>query len=204
LPRFIGVDLTSSDKRRSTYALLDTDLRVISICDLRTDAAIIAAIRLHRPDLVAIDAPLSRPKNPQRGRDCERELNRRKIHIFPTTNKSFIKRLNSRGIKLKKALEKLRFKVIEVYPYASATVLWSKGKPVPKKTKPEGIAWFRQQLRREIPYTKPYKKLNHDECDAIIAAYTAYLKHQKKTERIGYRDEGIIYIPCRQRIRSPV
>jgi predicted nuclease with RNAse H fold len=177
--------------------LLDTELRIISICDVRTDAAIIAAIRLHRPDLVAIDAPLSRPRNPRKGRHCERLLNKRKIHVFPTTNKSFIKRLRSRGIRLKKEIEKLRVKVIEVYPYASAAVLWSRGKPVPKKTKPEGIAWFRQQLRREIPYTKPYDKLNHDECDAIIAAYTAYLKHQRKAERIGYIDEGLIYIPRR-------
>ena len=44
--------------------------------------------------------------------------------------------------------------------------------------------------------TTPYAgELNHDMCDAAIAAYTAFLYSQGKTELCGEPEEGTICLP---------
>ncbi|GAG32959.1 unnamed protein product, partial [marine sediment metagenome] len=35
----------------------------------------------------------------------------------------------------------------------------------------------------------------HDELDAIVAAYTAYLRGQGQAEAVGDPQEGVIYVP---------
>ncbi len=93
--------------------------------------------------------------------------------------------------------------MIEIYPYASKVRLW--GKRIPKKTSTEGLECLKAHLAGIIPDLAQHTaKLDHDLCDAAIAGYTAYLHFQGKTEPIGDPDEGLIYIPCRQRSASPV
>jgi len=205
---FAGIDLTSSFKKASAYALLEADLRIGSLKSLSTDSEIIAAIERDRPTLVAIDAPLSLPRglcclnldclcqpaSSGKGRLCERELARQRIPCYFTTKKSIIKEMVERAIKLNKELPTRGYEVIEIYPYASKIRLW--GKRMPKKTSAEGLEYLKIHVTRIIPDLALHRaKLDHDLCDAVIAAYTAYLHYQGKTEPIGDPDEGLIYVP---------
>lgn len=205
---FAGIDLTSSSKKPSAYALLKDDSTISYLRHLYTDAEIISEIERHKPTLAAIDAPLSLPEglcclnqgcqckpiSEVKGRLCERELARMGIPCYFTTKRSIIKEMVYRAIALKKELLACGCGVIEVYPYASKVRLW--GKPIPKKTTPNGLRFLVEHLGIVIPDIIRYQaKLDHDLSDAVIAAYTAYLHHQRKTEAIGDPTEGLIYIP---------
>jgi len=208
LPTFAGIDLTCKPNKPSAYALLGADLRVLSLDFLHTDSNIIAAVERDQPTLVAIDAPLSLPRGlcclkedchcqpafKAKGRLCERELARQGIPSYFTTKKSIIGEMVNRAIGLKTELLGRGYEVIEIYPYASKVRLW--GKPPFKKTTPKGLRFLIDRLSFTIPDIVKYEaKLNHDLCDAAIAAYTAYLRHQGQTEPIGDKAEGLIYIP---------
>ena len=214
---FAGIDLTFSPEKASAYALLGADLRIHSLKSLSTDSEIIAAIERDRPTLVAIDAPLSLPKglcclnedclcqpaSSGKGRLCERDLARQGIPCYFTTKKSIINEMVYRAIDLKQEFRARGLEVIEVYPYASKVRFW--GKSIPKKTSAQGLEYLKVHLTGIFPDLAQHRaKLDHDRCDAVIAACTAYLYSQGKTEPIGDPDEGLIYIPCRQRGRSPV
>ena len=43
-------------------------------------------------------------------------------------------------------------------------------------------------------------EFNHDLCDAAIAAYTAYLHYQGKTELCGEPEDGAICLPFLDRV----
>lgn len=159
-------------------------------------------------ELVAIDAPLSLPKGlccleetgscqpaaQGKNRLCERELRKQGISIFPTTKKTFIKELIYRGIRLKAELESRGYAVIEVYPYASKVRLF--GKSLPPKSKPAGLLSLRWHISQLLPGVAPYvDEFNHHLCDAAIAAYTAFLHSQGKTELCGEPGEGEICLP---------
>jgi len=162
---------------------------------------------------VAIDAPLRLPKGlccleescscqPQagvKGRSCERELAKLGIPCYFTTKKSIIKAMVYRGIRLKTELQSMGYEVIEVYPYASKVRLW--GKPIPPKQKPIGLAFLKQHISYLLPNIATYVNgFNHDMCDAAIAAYTAYLHYQGKTELRGEPEEGAICLPFLDRM----
>ena len=84
--------------------------------------------------------------------------------------------------------------MIEVYPYAGKVTMW--GKRIPEKKSAQGLEYLKVHLTGIIPHLVHHKaNLDHDLCDAVIAAYTAYLHYQGKTEPIGDPEEGIIYIP---------
>lgn len=203
---FVGIDLTSSSKKPSAYAALDAALGVIGLGFLGADSEVINAIDKIEPLIVAIDAPLSLPKGlccleetcpcrevlPSKGRACERELARLGIPCFFTTKKSIIKEMVYRAIALKQRLS--RYNVIEIYPYASKVRLF--GKPIPSKLKPAGIEVLRALVTDLVPDLIPKAAgLNHDLCDAVIAAYSAYLYYQGMAEPVGDPGEGQIFIP---------
>jgi predicted nuclease with RNAse H fold len=86
------------------------------------------------------------------------------------------------------------FAVIEVYPYASKVRLF--GRPIPKKTTPEGKVWLHQRLEVLVPDLANYQgSLTHDELDAAVAAYTALLRDRDLTEEVGDPAEGRICLP---------
>jgi predicted nuclease with RNAse H fold len=134
-----------------------------------------------------------------KGRDCERELARSGIPCYFTTKKSIIKTMVYRGIGLKTELESMGYEVIEVYPYATKLRLF--GRNIPKKTTPAGLAFLKQRICQLLPNIAPYVGgFNHDMCDAAIAAYTAFLYSQGKTELCGEPEEGTIYLPFLDRV----
>jgi len=167
----------------------------------------------HQPELVAIDAPLSLPKGlccleescpcqptaQGKGRSCERELAKQGIGLFRSTKKSIIKDMVYRGIRLKAELEIMDYEVIEVYPYASKVRLF--GRDIPRKTTPAGLAFLKQHISHLLPDIVHYiDEFNHDMCDAAIAAYTAFLHYQGKTELCGEPEEGAIWLPFLDRM----
>ncbi len=205
---FVGIDLTSSQKKPTACVALDEELH-LAWCDFPlSDARIIAAIAHRQPRLVAIDAPLGLPKGlccleegcpcqprlSSKGRICERELSRRGIPCYYTTKKSIIKNMVYRAIGLKDEITARGYEVIEVYPYATKVRLF--GRHIPKKITPEGLAFLKERLAALMPHLIPYlERFNHDLCDALLAAYTAYLYAKGEIEGLGDPEEGVIFIP---------
>ena len=210
---FLGIDLTSAEAKPSACLGLDRELHLIYSGFLFQDSDILEVVTRHGFEVVAIDAPISLPAGlccleescscqPQagvKGRSCERELARLGIPCYFTTKKSIIKAMIYRGIRLKTELESMGYEVIEVYPYASKVRLW--GKPIPPKPKPTGLSFLKQHISRLLPNIAPYVDgFNHHLCDAAIAAYTAYLHNQGKTELCGEPEEGAICLPFLDRV----
>jgi len=208
LDGFLGIDLTSAEAKPSACLGLDRELHLTYSGFLYQDSDILKLVSRHGFELVAIDAPLSLPKGlccleescfcqPRggvKGRSCERELARQGIPCYFTTKKSIIKAMVYRGIRLKTELESMGYEVIEVYPYASKVRLFGEG--LPAKSKQAGLTLLKQQISHLLPSIAPcIEGFNHDMCDAAIAAYTAFLHSQGKTELCGEAEEGTICLP---------
>ena len=205
---FLGIDLTSVEAKPSACVGLDRELDLIYCGFSHQDSDILTVVSRHSFELVAIDAPLSlpeglccleescscQPKAEVKGRSCERELAGLGIPCYFTTKKSIIKAMVYRGIRLKTELEAMGYEVIEVYPYASKVRLF--GRNIPAKSKTAGLAFLKRHISRLLPHISAYiDEFNHDLCDAAIAAYTAFLHWQGKTQLIGDAEEGAIWLP---------
>ncbi|MDI6708284.1 MAG: DUF429 domain-containing protein [Candidatus Thermoplasmatota archaeon] len=173
----LGIDLAGKEKNKTGICILDGNVPKTFV--LHTDSEIIECVKATKPDIVAIDAPfLLKPKI----RKCDREL--KKYGAFAPIMKS-MHELSKRGYLLAKELEKLNFKVIEVFPTASAKILgiYSKDLAVAKRNLSElGLI-----LKNKI-FTK-------HELDAIISAYTGALYLRNLTEDVGDAVEGTIVVP---------
>jgi predicted nuclease with RNAse H fold len=210
-PTFFGIDLTSTEAKPSACVGLDGKSRLVYLGFLAKNSDIIALADFYSPQIVAIDAPLSlplglccldedcscRPKLSTKNRQCDRELRRKGIPCYPTTKKTFIKDLIYRGIDLKASISrqvKQAGQVIEVYPFASKVRLF--GASMPRKTTKQGMRFHRDKLAHILPSLRPYLGImDHDLCDAAVAAYTGLLYHQDKVETLGIDEEGLIFIP---------
>ena len=205
---YLGLDLTTSEKKASACAVLDDRGRLAYCGLLATDAEIREWALGLSPAALGIDCPLGlpaglccleeehscTPRSNLKGRECERELARRGIGCYFTTKRSIIKRMVYRGIALSKALTEHGLSVLEVYPYAAKVGLW--GKPLPKKTSRSGKRFVQEQLERLVPGVASWQgQLTHDHHDAILAAYTAYLDGRGETERLGNEEEAFIVMP---------
>jgi len=210
-PTFFGIDLTSTEAKPSACLGLDSKSQLVYLGFLTENRDIVALLNFYSPQVVAIDAPLSlplglccleescpcKPKSPRKNRQCEHELRQQGIPCYPTSKRTFVKDLIYRGIELKTRIGcevKQVGQVIEVYPFASKVRLF--GKNIPRKTTKQGISFSRDKLEDILPDLKPYSNmLEHDFCDAAVAAYTALLHYQKKVYVLGNSEEGVIVIP---------
>jgi len=208
----IGIDLTTSPKKKTACAVLDAELHLQDWVLLGSDEEIAAFVEAHRPALVAIDAPLSlplglccleegcscQPVSPRKGRQCERELSALGIGCYYTTKRSIIKGMVYRGIRLKAGLEKQGHTVIEIYPYASKVRLFG---PLPRKTTVAARRALQEGLQCLIlSVPSPQEDLlSHDALDALLAAYTGFLYHCDRTEALGDSSEGLLHIPIRRK-----
>jgi predicted nuclease with RNAse H fold len=187
---------------------LDDELQVVYLGFLGTDSDIVSVVDLYSPEVVAIDAPLSLSlglsrldedlpcliSTKKKGRACERELAQLGIPCYFTTERSIIKKMVCRGIELKNRLCHGGSKVIEVYPYASKVRLF--GKHIPRKTTPLGTAFLREHLKNMLPSLERHLTLlDHNLCDAAMAAYTASLYCRDNADAVGNEQEGLIFIP---------
>jgi predicted nuclease with RNAse H fold len=210
-PTFFGIDLTSTEAKPSACVGLDSRSQLVYLGFLTKNRDMVALLGFYSPQVVAIDAPLSlplglccldegcpcQPRSSRKNRQCDQELRRQGIPCYPTTKKTFIKDLIYRGIELKTSIGhelKQASQVIEVYPFASKVRLF--GKTVPRKTTKPGMSFLRDKLGDTLPGLKPYlHMLDHDLCDAAVAAYTGLLHHRNRAEALGDCEEGLICIP---------
>lgn len=182
--KVMGIDLSASERRDSGVCLMD-NLRVRTFRAKR-DEEIIALVRKFRPKLVAIDAPLSLPLSNEGLRQCDRELLKRGVRVFPVNFRA-MKQLTERGIRLKALLEAEGFKVIEVFPGGAQDVLG-----LPRKR--NNLAGLREGLRQlGLRGVKP--DATHDEIDAVTAAYVGWLYLNGLAELISDGQGGGIVMP---------
>jgi predicted nuclease with RNAse H fold len=189
---YVGLDLTDPSARKPRpcdVAILDSSLR----CTFSTwdyddrGASIVPVSVLGRSFILAINGPqgLAKAKDAT-ARQCERELNTqvktpyalpakfspgfvegsvKLFHRLVTTGGRF-RLLGMDGVSSKDV------NLLEVYPGSAWKVLSSKR--LPAKTKEEGKQARRvllEELGIQFLYSDP---LNHDQLDAVIAAWTAY------------------------------
>jgi len=205
---YLGIDPTCGPQRPSAFAVLGDQGRLHDLGLVGEDDDILALASRWRPRYLAIDAPLSLPEgmcclegscpcapaSPDGIKAAEHALLKEGIGLFRTTKRSIIKAMVYRAIGLRRALEEQGYAVMEVYPYASKVRLF--GRPIPKKTTKAGRHWLRRRLESLVPGLREHEgRLGHDELDAIVAAYTAYLRDQGQAEAVGDPQEGVIYVP---------
>lgn len=187
-----GIDLAGVAHRPSGWCLLKGLKAETAL--LYSDEEILACVRKEKPELVAIDAPLTLPpgresisqKSRFHLRPCDEELKRRKIPFFPITLGP-MRSLTERGIKLRHVLEEEGFKVIEIYP-GGAQDIWK----IPRVK--HSLSGLRRGLRR-LGISGLGSDATGHELDAATAALVGLLLLQGKTEVYGNFAQGAIIMP---------
>lgn len=185
----VGIDLAGSEKRPTGLSILAG--KQVEVFIVYTNKRIIETVKKVRPELIAIDAPLSLPKgrksidekNNIHFRECDLELRRLRIRFFPITLGP-MRMLTKRGMKLKKKLKTLKTKVIEVYPGATYDIYGVK-----RKNKKDIITWIKK-MGFFFNNTQP----TYDELDAVTCAITGALYLKGRAACIG-KEDGNIIIP---------
>src|SRR4030067_3321998 len=168
----VGLDLAGVETRPTGFCLLRQMTAKTSL--VYTDTEILKMIRRYRPDIVAIDAPLSLPpsrrsieeKTSMHLRECDKELLKRRIRFFPVTLGP-MRKLTARGIVLRETLQAQGFKVIEVYPGGAQDILH-----IPRKQ--QGLALLKTGLEK-LGIKGLTEELSDHELDAVTCAYVGKL-----------------------------
>ncbi|MGA8664650.1 MAG: DUF429 domain-containing protein [Thermoplasmata archaeon] len=202
----VGLDLAGSPRRTTGFCCLGRGLRAETQA-LHTDEEIRAAIRVAKPDVVAIDAPLFLPlgrstiedRSGPHLRGCDRELLRLGIRFFPVTLGP-MRMLTSRGMRLRAELADAGIRAIECYPGA-AQDLWG----IPRKQ--AGNAALRRGLETlGVGGDLRRPDLTHDELDAVTCALVGRDFLRGDFLAIGRTEEGVMVLPsqvaCRRRYRA--
>jgi len=194
--KVVGIDLTSSEKKASGFAVLSgTKVETMTVL---TDDEMIKRISDIKPSVISIDSPLSLPegrccidKNCECSkygimRQCELLLRHFGIGVYPCLIDSMVG-LTSRGMNLTKRLHGLGFNVIESYPGVAQDLLH-----IPRKRKGldhllNGIKNFGIEGIRE--------NITHDEADAITSALVGYFYLDNKYVGMGNEKEGYLIVP---------
>lgn len=197
--RIVGIDLTGSEKRASGWCLLTG--REAEVDSKLSDAELIEATVNVSPHLVSIDSPLCLPAgrrsvgddDPGRAefgimRECERELKRRGVNVYPCLIPS-MQKLTERGIRLARLLRERGIPVIESYPGAAQDIM-----RIPRKG--AGSEWLRMGLQ-EFGIVGDYErgKVTHDELDAITSALVGTFHLAGMSEALGTDQEAPLIVP---------
>ena len=188
----LGVDLAGVPHRPTGMCVL-RDLKASTFLSY-SDAEILECAEKEKPDLITIDAPLNLPpgrktiedRNGKHYRVCDLELRRRKIPFFPITLGP-MRVLTVRGIELRGELERMGFRVVEMYP-GGAQDIWG----IPRARRDlEGLRKGLQRL--DIKGLK--KDISDHELDAATGALVGLLFLQDKAEVYGNFTDGAILMP---------
>ncbi len=192
-PLIIGIDLAGVERKPSGVCLLRRSRVATTL--LYSDEEILEYIRRHRPSLVAVDAPLHLPPGRRsideadgmHFRPCDEELRRRRIPFFPITLGP-MRALTSRGVNLRKTLEKEGIRTVEIYP-GGAQDIWG----IPRARRdPKGL---RKGLVR-LGLKGLRKDATDHELDAATGALVGQLFLEGKAEVLGDFQTGAILLPC--------
>jgi len=185
----IGLDLAGVESRPTGLCILKR--MKVETCLVYGDEEILKRAEEIEPKLVAIDAPLSLPSGrksiDQRTnvhlRECDKELLRRGIKFFPVTLGP-MRKLTSRGINLKRALESRHFRVVEVYPGGAQDILG-----VPRKQ--QGLEKMRAGLEK-LGIRGLNDRMSDHELDAVTCALVGKLMLDGKTVAYGTPEQTIV------------
>jgi predicted nuclease with RNAse H fold/dephospho-CoA kinase len=168
---------------------------------LSTDDELVDATVNARPTIVSIDSPLSLPSgrlevydtDPTRHtfgimRQCERELKRRGINVYPCLLPS-MQALTKRGIMLASRFRKLGLPVIESYPGAAQDIVGIPRKGAGTELLTLGMSEF------GILGQYSSSTVTHDELDAITCALVGHFFLAGKYEALSGPNEGALIIP---------
>ena len=185
----VGLDLAGVEHRPTGFCFLK-DMKAETTL-LYSDDEILDSIDKSKPNVIAIDAPLSLPAGrksiEQRTnihlRQCDKELLRRGIKFFPITLGP-MRKLTTRGISLKKTLEKKQYRVIEAYPGGAQDILG-----IPRKQC--GLQALRRGLER-LGIRRLNDEMSDHELDAVTCALVGILFLEGKSATYGTHKEAII------------
>jgi predicted nuclease with RNAse H fold len=185
----IGLDLAGVETRPTGLCVL-TDVKAGTSL-VYTDEEILKRIDESKPKIVAVDAPLSLPtgresieqKTNVHLRECDKELLRKGIKFFPITLGP-MRKLTTRGINLRRILEKRQFGVIEVYPGGAQDVLG-----IPRKQ--NGLDRLRAGLER-LGIRGLNSRMSNHELDAVTCALVGRLWLKGKAVVYGTPEQAII------------
>jgi len=181
----IGIDLAGIPTNPTGWATWKN--KKISACELHTDQEIIETTLNCQPNLVAIDAPLSLPKEGLL-RQTNREMHKKGYPVLPPLFRA-MEKLTLRAIKIAEELKKGGINILEVHPASTTKAL----KIPPKDMKRTQAIFLQMGLKGDLEK----RILTAHEIDAVAAALTGYLYLQGKTELIGNETEGYIVVPVK-------
>lgn len=185
----VGLDLAGVESRPTGFCILENMKAETSL--VYKDEEMLKRIEESKPKIVAIDAPLSLPAGresiEQRTnahlRECDKELLRRGIRFFPVTLGP-MRKLTSRGMNLRRAIEDRHFGVIEVYPGGAQDVLG-----IPRKQK--GLERLRAGLER-VGVRGLNNRMSDHELDAVTCAFVGKLLLEGKSITYGNSEQAIV------------
>jgi predicted nuclease with RNAse H fold len=185
----VGLDLAGVDSRPMGFCVLKGLKAETSLA--YGDKEIIRRIKEAKPRIIAVDAPLSLPqgratieeKTDVHLRECDMELLKRGIKFFPVTLGP-MRKLTSRGIRLRGVLESNGFTVIEVYPGGAQDVLM-----IPRKQR--GLRGLRTGLEK-LGIEGLSGELSDHELDAVTCAYVGKLFLEGKATGYGTPEQAIV------------
>ncbi len=185
----VGLDLAGVETRPTGFCLLAGMKAETSL--LYGNKEILQKVEEIKPQLVAIDAPLSLPpgrktiedRSGAHFRESDRQLLRQGIKFFPITLGP-MRKLTERGIYLKKALEYRNFRAIEVYPGGAQDLLG-----IPRKQK--GLVRLKSGLEK-LGIAGLQEELTNHELDAVTCALVGRLFLEGKSITYGPKEDGIV------------
>jgi len=188
----VGLDLAGVENRPSGFCVL-RDMKAEAFL-VYTDKEILDRICDCNPEIVAIDAPLCLPpgrkcledRTGPHLRECDRELLRRGIKFFPLTLGP-MRKLTSRGMKLRSFLEAGKFMVIEVYPGGALDILG-----IARKQK--GLEKLKSGLEN-LGIKGLVGQMSDHELDAVTCAFVGKLFLERKAVTYGTPNKGIVMPP---------
>lgn len=179
----IGIDLSASEQKPTGWAIIKKGR--VKTTQFHTDEEIIRKTVKANPSIVAIDAPLTFPKQGML-READRQMYKLGYPVFPPLFRS-MQKLTERGVKISEILILKGLEVIEVHPASSRRAL-----SMPIKD------WRKiQAVFRHIGLRGGHEKyeLTRHEIDAVTAALTGLLYLEGKTRLVGDVAEGVIVMP---------
>ncbi len=184
----VGIDLAGSPRRPTGLCILNGMKARTQV--VYRDEEILSIVDQAKPDLVPIDAPLSLPhgrktihdRAGEHLRECDRELQRRKIRFFPITLGP-MRMLTERGLALKSQIETMGVRIVECYPGAAQDI-WE----IPRQHR--DLKGLLHGLR-DLGVKGLTRQITSDELDAVTAALVGRWFLLGKGEMLG-GEEGIL------------
>jgi len=195
----VGIDLTGSDARPSGWCVLRGN--EAETCKLASDDEIFLCTIAERPALISIDSPLSLPLGRNRVEDddpareeygimrqCERELKRRGINVYPCLLPS-MQALTRRGMRIAERFRSVGIPVIESYPGAAQDIMG-----IPRKG--AGIEFLKLGLSDfGIRGSFSVNVVTHDELDAITSGLVGSFFLSGRYEALRGPSEDALIVP---------